>query len=355
LFQSFPLHYIKTIKRVTPFLHPTISHNTYHHPAINLPHDSNNSSNPIVTQEEAAAPHNQPATELGRGAPGKVIQRPDFGAAFVPGAGPMKNAPKSLDHFQRGYEERAVQRDKEFYTARRPEGRNTGASFLRSGDREGTRFSNINNAEDPWNHHRDRPTILQGLDINALADRLNPLLNNKAALFAELDRTRAENRQVFDSGKALTALISIAARRKNIGLGHATWDWMDRAGIAKNTFHYNSMISVAEKARDYQHALALLQEMKDRNIKKNEVTYVFALCVDSGKRCVGSFCVSLVRTVSPARYPRVKNVVCGRKLCICWIPWWMKVCHGRRLPSMPRYRRVRKVWCRRRPVMSFNG
>jgi pentatricopeptide repeat protein len=197
---------------------------------------------------------------------------PDFGAAFVPGAGPVQYAPKSLDHFQRGYEERAIQRDKEFYTERRREGRNA-----KGGDQKGTgRCSNFHNhTEDPWNQHRDRPTILQGLDINALADRLNPLLNNKAALFAELDRTREENRQVFDSGKALTALISVAARRKNIGLGHAAWDWMDRVGIAKNTFHYNSMISVAEKARDYQHALALLQEMKDRNIKKNEVTYVF--------------------------------------------------------------------------------
>jgi pentatricopeptide repeat protein len=103
-------------------------------------------------------------------------------------------------------------------------------------------------------------------------DRLTSKLNNKAALFADLDRTRIENRSVFDSGKALTALISIAARRKNIGLGYAAWDWMDHAGIAKNTFHYNSMISVTEKARDYQHALALLKEMKERNIKKNEVT-----------------------------------------------------------------------------------
>jgi pentatricopeptide repeat protein len=229
----------------------------------------------------------------------KPTSAPDFGEDFVPGAGPVQYAPQSLDHFKRGYEERSVQRDKERYTLRNNSdrygrggrgsynssgggGRGRGSNYndrggqqhySHGGDREGTRFSSTNNSDDPWNQsYRDRPTILQGLDINALVDRLTTKLNNKPALFAELDRTRQDNQNVFDSGKALTALISIAARRKNIGLGHAAWDWMDHAGIAKNTFHYNSMISVTEKARDYQHALALLQEMKERNIKKNEVT-----------------------------------------------------------------------------------
>ena len=241
--------------------------------------------------------------------------RPDFGADFVPGAGPAKYAPKALDHFQRGHEERSTYRDRNHdHRSDRPGGRggphhsnNNGrggygggggghhannnnhynpggrGNYYDRGDRNNNhnysgdrpRFSGShNNSDDPWSqqHRENRPTILQGLDINALVDRLTSKLHNKAALFADLDRTRIENRSIFDSGKALTALISIAARRKNIGLGHAAWDWMDHAGIAKNTFHYNSMISVTEKARDYQHALALLQEMKERNIKKNEVT-----------------------------------------------------------------------------------
>jgi pentatricopeptide repeat protein len=251
---------------------------------------------------------------------------PDYGADFVPGAGPTKFAPKSLDHFQREHEERSNNHDRGSKFANRgtnsnnnhvphhhhqqqqryghggnnssnnynPGGRgnyydrDTGHdryndrphSHHHSGNGDRARISGNNNNgnDDPWNQqhtgNRDRPTILQGLDINALVDRLTTKLNNKDALFAELDRTRQENRNVFDNGKALTALISIAARRKNIGLGHAAWDWMDHAGIAKNTFHYNSMISVTEKARDYQYALALLQEMKDRGIMKNEVTYV---------------------------------------------------------------------------------
>jgi pentatricopeptide repeat protein len=74
------------------------------------------------------------------------------------------------------------------------------------------------------------------------------------------------------TGKAMTALISVAARRKQIYLGHAVWDWMDIAKLHKNTFHYNSMISVAEKAKNYQHALDLLNQMTVRNIPKNEVT-----------------------------------------------------------------------------------
>ena len=250
---------------------------------------------------------------------------PDFGNDFVPGAGPAKYAPKSLDHFQRGHDERSTYRDRNHdHRPERPgrggghyhnnnnnsnyhgrggygSGQSGGGGYNNNnnhynpggrgnhydrGDRNSNnnnnnysgdrpRFSGSNNnSDDPWSqqHRENRPTILQGLDINALVDRLTSKLHNKAALFADLDRTRIDNRSVFDSGKALTALISIAARRKNIGLGHAAWDWMDHAGIAKNTFHYNSMISVTEKARDYQHALTLLQEMKERNIKKNEVT-----------------------------------------------------------------------------------
>jgi pentatricopeptide repeat protein len=129
---------------------------------------------------------------------------------------------------------------------------------------------------DPWSY-RDRPTILQGLDINVLVDRLSEFTHNRNMLFAELDKTREANREIFDSGKACTALISVSARRKNIVLGQAIWDWMDMNGLQKNTFHYNSMISVTEKARDYRRALALLKEMSDKRIPKNEVTYVLSL------------------------------------------------------------------------------
>jgi pentatricopeptide repeat protein len=316
--------------------------------------------------------------------------RPDHGSSFVPGAGPEHLAPKSLDHFKRGYEERAAQRDKEFYTVgganngdapikgRDSPALNASASappssnvpppsqaqsfsaaptahqkqssqnqsmhdgvgyprgnvdiggrggpngynhqnsgnddydrdcfdergydddpyandrdsvgrFGRGGNQDdfnpssnGTGFGgrggrggigNRRYMDDPWGY-RDRPTVLQGLDINALMDRLADLSqgNNPDKLFAELDRVRSEYKQIFETGKAMTALISVAARRKQIGLGHAVWDWMDLAKLPKNTFHYNSMISVAEKAKNYQQALDLLNEMTKRSIPKNEVT-----------------------------------------------------------------------------------
>lgn len=78
----------------------------------------------------------------------------------------------------------------------------------------------------------------------------------------------------FENGKALTALISSAARRRQVWLAQRIWEWMDHVDIPKNTFHFNSMISAAEKAKDFRYALNLLGEMERRNIAKNEVTYV---------------------------------------------------------------------------------
>ena len=46
----------------------------------------------------------------------------------------------------------------------------------------------------------------------------------------------------------------------------------EQAGLEKNTYHYNAMISVAEKSKNLRHALDLLKEMDQRGIAKNEVT-----------------------------------------------------------------------------------
>ena len=77
---------------------------------------------------------------------------------------------------------------------------------------------------------------------------------------------------IFQSGKAVTAIISNLARRRKLKLAMTVWDWIDSVGIKKNTFHYNSMISVCEKVRDYHKALNLLDEMKAKHVPKNEVT-----------------------------------------------------------------------------------
>lgn len=115
-----------------------------------------------------------------------------------------------------------------------------------------------------------------GLDIQALVDRL---VRPGCDVFRELGVTRQSHMAVFQSGKAVTAIISNLARRRNLRIANAVWDWIDYIGIEKNTFHYNSMISACEKVRDYNKALRLLDEMKEKNVAKNEVTYVVCVCV----------------------------------------------------------------------------
>jgi len=172
-------------------------------------------------------------------------EKPDHGQTFVPGAGDADLAPKALDHFKRGYQERALTREKEGYIGR---------------TRERIR------KHDP---NRERPIHMQGFDVMALIDRCS---RPHVDVFRELDQAWERHREIFESGKALTAIIATAARRRNIGLAHTCWEWMDRAGMEKNVFHYNSMISVMEKDRNYQGALDIMKEMSDRNIAKNEVT-----------------------------------------------------------------------------------
>ena len=78
-----------------------------------------------------------------------------------------------------------------------------------------------------------------GLDVNRLCDRLTQPGND---VYRELDEAMKENHFVFKSGKALTAVISNLARRRNLRVANSVWSWMDKVGIDKNTFHYNSMI-----------------------------------------------------------------------------------------------------------------
>lgn len=110
-----------------------------------------------------------------------------------------------------------------------------------------------------------------GMDIQALVDRLQRS-RDQGGVAHELEMAREKHREVFESGKALTAIISSVARRRNMTLAKAIWDWIDIAGIQKNTFHYNSMISACEKVKDFRKALQLMDEMKDKSIAKNEVT-----------------------------------------------------------------------------------
>lgn len=168
--------------------------------------------------------------------------KPDHGAHFVPGheQAPKSNqAPEALDHFKRGYAERANLRDREL-------------GELASGD-----FSSR------------RPPPSRSFDAAPFADVIcRPGCN----VMLELDRARDSAPGNFATGKPLTAILSQLARRRKVGIAVAVWDWMDSAGIDKNVYHYNTMISVCEKTKDHRRAMQLFHEMERRNIKKNEVT-----------------------------------------------------------------------------------
>jgi pentatricopeptide repeat protein len=163
---------------------------------------------------------------------------------------------------------------------------NNNRSSFNEGDRSTGRHSGSSNHRDSGNFSNDRRfgtagdrgddrgrgQVIMGLDVQALVDLL---CRHNCDAFRELDTAREDHLAVFQSGKAVTAIISNLARRRNLRLATTVWDWIDSVGIKKNTFHYNSMISVCEKVRDYTKALKLLDEMKEKGVPKNEVTYVY--------------------------------------------------------------------------------
>ena len=121
----------------------------------------------------------------------------------------------------------------------------------------------------PGGDDRGRGQVIMGLDVQGLADKL---CRPGVDVFQELDVARDEHSMIFKSGKAVTAIISNLARRRKLKLALTVWDWIDAVGIEKNCSHYNSMISVCENVRDFHKALNLLDEMKRKNVAKNEVT-----------------------------------------------------------------------------------
>lgn len=167
-------------------------------------------------------------------------------------------APQPLDHFKRGYQERALLRD-----------RDTGGDGGRGADRRGSGGNFNRRGSDRYDNFRGGSQMFMGMDVGLLVDAI---CQRGADVYAELEKAREQHRSIFDSGKAVTAIISNLARRRQMEPALAVWKWVDQVGIRKNTFHYNSMISVCEKVRDFQRALSLLDEMRNDNVRKNEVT-----------------------------------------------------------------------------------
>jgi pentatricopeptide repeat protein len=113
--------------------------------------------------------------------------------------------------------------------------------------------------------------VVSGLQIAPLLDQLERTGGDRGVEQA-LDGARSKHPDGFASGKAITALVSGCAKRKNSRLAHSIWNWCKKQNLDLNTFHYNSMIAVAASDRKPQEALQLMKEMSHRNITKNEVT-----------------------------------------------------------------------------------
>jgi len=215
----------------------------------------------------------------------KQEQKPDHGENFVPGseAAPGNLAPQPLDHFKRGYKERADLRDRET---------NQSSSEFDE-DAEQRPPTPVVPEERPQvrsnpqqtmqrSEFRNRYRGSSGFDAMRLVDTLT---RQGCNLRATLDRAQENFAASFQSGKALTAILSNLARRRNMATASFVWQWMDQRGIEKNVFHYNSLISVCEKVKNHKRALHLLGEMERHGIRKNEVTFSSAIsaCEKAGQ------------------------------------------------------------------------
>ena len=118
----------------------------------------------------------------------------DRGAAYFPGHKPRaNNAPQSLDHFKRGYKERAAMREREeVFLLQHQQGPRGGGSGRHTKD---------------WRRHEqlpdsmrksDQPFILQGFNVTEWIERnSNPRANVEASLADALKNYP----EAFQSGK----------------------------------------------------------------------------------------------------------------------------------------------------------
>ena len=244
-------------------------------------------------------------------APAPAQIKPDHGENFVPGSesAPDNLAPQPLDHFKRGYRERAELRDREMGHLNKDfdhqgEGGERGGGGENRGDNKGSGGDSIRGDDRDNDRRREReggarPSRMDdcgsygevttgGFEVADLVDRLTDIRNrgrdSSSIVEDELDRARSVSPLSFESGKAVTAVLSQLARRREMGAALAVWRWMDRRGIKRNVFHYNSLISVCEKMKNWERAMNLLDQMEREGVKKNEVTFSSAIsaCEKSG-------------------------------------------------------------------------
>jgi len=112
--------------------------------------------------------------------------------------------------------------------------------------------------------------MIDDVNVTQLAQSLKN--KRKDEVFRALDDFFHQYSAQFESGRALTALLSTSGRLRQIKTAQMVWEWIDVKKFPKNTFHYNSMISAAEKSKQFRLAMNLLDEMTRNNVQKNDVT-----------------------------------------------------------------------------------
>ena len=111
--------------------------------------------------------------------------------------------------------------------------------------------------------------------MDGFVDRL---CHPRADVSDEMDRARGSSPESFHSGRAITAILSQLGRRRQMKAAMQVWKWMERSdGITRNVFHYNALINVCEKIRDWRMAMDLLRQMDVDGVTKNEITYSSAI------------------------------------------------------------------------------
>lgn len=276
-------------------------------------------------------------------------QRIDGGQTFLPSSSHAPdNAPQPLDHFKRGYNERAELREREMTgfntltngqsqqpkegqkinqggpTAVEPKkwkppagvtdrkakaegsakpthlssnyyGPSGSSSFNFIGnnqqrshtiklnnnynkydDKQYTRsFSNQDHRPQRNYNNRYNKGSNPGFSMEEVVDRL---CHPRTDVFKEMDHARKASPESFQSGRAITAILSQLGRRRQMSVAMQVWRWMESTqGITRNVFHYNALINVCEKIKDWKGALDLLRQMDEEGVPKNEITYSSAI------------------------------------------------------------------------------
>ena len=270
------------------------------------------------------------------------MTKPDHGENFVPGSESAPDmAPQPLDHFKRGYKERADLRDREMELRATKSESSSQVPIKSEPHSTGLPLENgvaplppqgesavapippppieTRQQDGPNQRNTDYRGSFRG-SVGFDAVRLvDALCRPGCDLPRTLDRDKHDFAASFQSGKAVTAVLSNLARRRKMGIALSVWQWMDERNIEKNVFHFNSLISVCEKMKDNQRALRLLEEMERRGIQKNEVTYVIVKCPAR----LDETCDMGLTLVYPLDFPRqsqpAKRQASGGLRLICWI------------------------------------